>query len=89
VRRHNLPAEDSTVVEASHLRGYLKAGIGVHDAGGDPTQLDVQDDVVFEGNEFWMADDCLASSEIRWKGLRIRRKDQPGTPRPEWNASVS
>jgi hypothetical protein len=89
VKLHNLPATEPTVVEGCELRGYLRAGIGVDDVDGDPSRLEVRDDVVFGGNEFWMADDCAADSEIRWGGLTIRRKDQAGTPRPEWNASVS
>jgi hypothetical protein len=67
--------------------GHLTAGIALT-ADSEPTKLDLRN-VTVDANEFWMADNCHVDSFILWDGLTIRRKDQLGELRPEWNASVS
>jgi hypothetical protein len=49
---------------------------------------------VFEGNEFWLGPDINPATGIRVHdaahgNITLRRADQPGIFRPEWNASVS
>jgi hypothetical protein len=87
VPHHNAPPSKPTLIEDCHFEGYQRAGIGVIDPN-EPTWLDLRN-VTFGGNEFWLDDNCHPDSFILWNGQTIRRKDQPGTFRPEWNASVS
>jgi hypothetical protein len=86
VPHHNASPSKPTLIEDGHFIGYQRAGIGVIDPN-EPTWLDLRN-VTFGGNEFWLDDSCHPDSFILWNGQTIRRKDQPGTFRPEWNASV-
>jgi hypothetical protein len=86
-RDHVAPPQQPTVIEDCSFTGYRQAGIAIV-IDNQPTHLDVRN-VTFEGNEFWLGDDISSDSFILHQGLTIRRKDQPGEFRPEWNASVS
>jgi hypothetical protein len=49
---------------------------------------------VFGGSAFWLGPSipsgCRVSVDDAVNGrLSLRRVDQPGTPRPEWNAAVT
>jgi len=84
---HNAGPEQPTLIEDCTFTGHLTAGIALT-ADSEPTKLDLRN-VTVDANEFWMADNCHVDSFILWDGLTIRRKDQLGELRPEWNASVS
>jgi hypothetical protein len=86
-QHHIAPPQQPTVIEDCSFTGFRQAAISIT-ADDEPTQLDVRN-TSFEGNEFWLADDIAPDSFILYQGLTIRRKDQPGQFRPEWNASVS
>lgn len=75
------------------FRGYTKAAFGFVDPLPFPNVLNIVN-CTFEGNEFWLGPDIHAATKIRVQDplhgtLTLRRADQPGTLRPEWNASVS
>jgi len=84
---HNAGPEQPTLVEDCSFTGHLTAGVTLI-ADSQPTQLDLGN-VSFDGNEFWLADNCHPDSFIVWNGLTIRRKDQAGLFEPKWNANVS
>jgi hypothetical protein len=77
-----------------HFRGYGKAAFGfVDQASPFPNIFNIVDSV-FEGNEFWLGPDINPATGIRVHdaahgNITLRRADQPGIFRPEWNASVS
>jgi hypothetical protein len=89
-------AEPSAAVqfEDCHFRGYSKAAFGFIDKGSPFANLfDIQG-CSFDGNGFWLSVDIHQGSRIRVQdpihgSITLRRADQPGVPRPEWNASVS
>jgi hypothetical protein len=69
------------------------AQVGIPEGGDHPQLYDIVD-CRFEGNELWLADDVPADTLLRLSdgtggSLLVRRADQPGEPRPDWNASVS
>jgi hypothetical protein len=75
------------------FRGYTKAAFGFIDPFPYPNVLNIIN-CTFEANEFWLASDIHPGTHIdlsdpaRGK-ITLRRADQPGLFRPEWNASVS
>jgi hypothetical protein len=82
-----------TLISGSTFMGGRQAQIGVPD-GGDHPQLYDLTDCTFEGNEFWLADDVPVETVINVRdssagSFTVRRADQPGEPREEWNASVT
>jgi hypothetical protein len=86
-------ADRVTLVSGSTFVGGHKAQVGIP-KGGDHPQLYDFVDCTFEGNEFWLADDVPADTKLNVQGgssgsMVVRRADQPGDPRPEWNASVT
>jgi hypothetical protein len=75
------------------FRGYGKAALGFVDTPPFPNDLTLLN-CTFEGNEFWLAPDIHPATRIRVQDpvhgmITVRRADQAGTFRPEWNASVS
>jgi hypothetical protein len=83
----NIFPEQPTVIEECIFTGYKEAGILIA-AENFPMRLDLRN-VTFGGNEFWLTDTCHPDSFILWKGLTLRRRDQPGVFEAKWNASVS
>lgn len=75
------------------FRGYNKAAFAFIDPFPYPNVLNITN-CTFEANEFWLASDIHPGTRIdlsdpaRGK-ITLRRADQPGLFRPEWNASVS
>jgi hypothetical protein len=80
-----------TVISNSTFAGGRLAQIGIPD-GGDHSQLYDIIDCAFVGNEFWLADDVPSDTALNVQSAAgsytVQRSDQPGQPRPEWNASV-
>jgi hypothetical protein len=74
--------------------GYTKSAFGFIDENSlFPNSFSILD-CHFEGNEFWLGSTIHPSSQIQIKdairgSITLRRVDQLGTLRPEWNASVS
>jgi len=82
-----------TLISGSTFMGGRRAQIGVPE-GGDHPQLYDLTDCTFAGNEFWLADDVPVETVINVRdsnagSFTVRRADQPGEPREEWNASVT
>jgi hypothetical protein len=82
-----------TVISGSTFAGGRMAQIGLPDGGEHPQLYDFVD-CTFVGNEFWLADDVPPDTTLNVSGsspgtYTVRRNDQPGEPRPEWNASVT
>jgi hypothetical protein len=81
-----------TSITGSTFKGGVKAQVGLPQ-GGDHPQLYDFVDCTFEGNEFWLADGLPDQTNLRVDGpggsFVVRPADQPGDPRPAWNATVS
>jgi hypothetical protein len=82
-----------TLIEGCTFRGGRLAQVGIPEGGEHPQLYDIVD-CTFDGNELWLADDVPPDTLLRviepdGDALLVRRADQPGQPRPEWNASVS
>jgi hypothetical protein len=88
------PPEAPTQFVECHFRGYKKAAFGFVAPVSPFPNYFVISDCVFEANEFWLASNIHPESRIVVKDsvhgdLILRRADQPGVFRPEWNASVA
>jgi hypothetical protein len=88
---HSKPGH-AALFEACQFRGSTQAGFAA--LGEEHPDLYDLVNCAFEGNEFWIGEDVPPDTVIRVQdsshgALQIRRSDQPGTPRPEWNASVT
>jgi hypothetical protein len=81
-----------TMVSNSTFQGGTVAQVGLPE-GGDHPQLYDFTDCTLVGNEFWLADDVSVETALRVTGsaesYTVRRFDQPGQARREWNASVT
>ena len=82
-----------TMISGSTFMGGRQAQIGLPEGGDHPQLYDISG-CTFEGNEFWLADDVSVETELNVRdssagSFTVRRADQAGEPRPEWNASVS
>jgi hypothetical protein len=86
-----------STVERSTLRGFRKAAVtctfDFHDYGPIRSLWVLKDCDYGVGTPFWISDSVHERTEVtvqdgRFGTLILRRKDQPGVPRPEWNASV-
>jgi hypothetical protein len=87
------PAAPVQFVE-SRFRGYSKAAFGIVDEGSPFPDLLSVVDCTFEGNEFWFGPGVHVDSRVRvldpiHGSITLRRADQPGVFRPEWNARVN
>jgi hypothetical protein len=90
------PAPPPVLFTRCEFRGYSKAAFGFVNPPGIapfPHSFSVVD-CTFEANEFWLGPDINPGSRIRFLNpargsITLRRADQPGELRPEWNASVS
>jgi hypothetical protein len=92
--RHVQPPDNATRWEGCQFRNYGTADFGIvtggpDGGGGEADWHHVTDDCTFDGNELWIGEGVHPSSRIEIQGVVAMRKDQPGTPRPEWNASVT
>lgn len=91
---HVLPAAAPILMERCEFRGATRAALAaITPSRTIPDTLDVLD-CAFEGNEFWVGDAVPAGSFIHVRDalhgdLTLRRKDQPGQLRAEWNARVT
>jgi hypothetical protein len=95
--RSLLPDTAVTTVRNCMFRGYLDAAILCEGNLGDTrlysTRWQVLDCDYGSGNQFWVTDTIHEGTEIQVQdavlgSLLLRRKDQAGVPRPEWNASL-
>ncbi|MGH9119724.1 MAG: hypothetical protein ACRD0A_18185 [Acidimicrobiales bacterium] len=82
-----------TLISGGMFMGGRRAQVAIP-KGGNNAQLYDFVDCTFDGNEFWLADDVPADTLLTVEGgqhgsLIVRRADQPGEPRPQWNASVT
>ncbi|MGH8773898.1 MAG: G8 domain-containing protein [Jiangellaceae bacterium] len=82
-----------TLIRDGTFMGGNRAQVAIP-KGGDNLQLYDFVDCEFEGNAFWLADDVPADTALRvlsgdGGSYVVRRADQRGEPRPEWNATVS
>ena len=88
--------DQPTRIVRCSFRGARKAAVALlYEGENGPSSIDWLEvrDCAFQGNEFWLADRIMAGSRIEVRGapygsLTLRRADQPGTFRPEWNARV-
>jgi hypothetical protein len=94
-KRHPQPAGRPTAIRGCTFRGYRRSALGLTDStpGRGPDVVDLVD-CRFYGNEMWLADGLLVATLIRVQDssngtLAVRRSDQSGTYRPEWNARVT
>lgn len=76
------------------FRGYTNAAFGFIDENSPFANSFNIVNCSFEGNEFWLGSTIHPASQIRVDDairgtLTLRRADQPGALRPEWNARVS
>jgi hypothetical protein len=74
--------------------GYATAAFGFVDQTSPFPNLFNIVNCAFEGNEFWLDANTHVGTRIGvqdpvYGALTLRRGDQPGTFKPEWNASVS
>lgn len=90
---HGLPAELPVLFQGCDLRGHTHSAFAFLADATNPEFFDIFD-CTFEGNEFWLGDDIHADSLIHVRDavhgdIQLRPVDQPGQPRPKWNASVA
>jgi hypothetical protein len=91
---HPLPASVPTDFRGCSFRGARKAAFGLlSDGSENPDWLDVVD-CSFEGNEFWLSSGIHPESAVRVQdaahgSLELRRADQAGSTKPQWNARVT
>jgi hypothetical protein len=93
IGEHHIDADVETAISRCTFTGGRTAQVGLP-TGGEFLQSYRFDDCVFHGNEFWLADDVPASTLLRITdaergAILVRRVDQGGDARPEWNAAVS
>ena len=92
--RPRAPTDRVTLVSGCDVHGR-QPGPGRHSRGRQPASSSTTSSTArSEGNEFWLADDVPATTVLNVDGgqhgsLVVRRADQPGDARPEWNASVT
>jgi hypothetical protein len=82
-----------TMISGGTFMGGRKAQVGIPQ-GGDHPQLYDFIDCTFDGNAFWLASDVPPDTALTLDGgsegsMIVRRGDQDGEPRPEWNAAVT
>jgi hypothetical protein len=92
--RHTQPGLAPGVFEDCAFRGYTDAAIAFLSdrPTAEPELFDVVD-CTFAGNEFWLDPRIPVGSVIHVRdaehgSIVLRRADQAGELRPEWNASV-
>lgn len=91
--RHTLPAGRHTRFSGCSFLGAERGAFGVVDGQGKNADLIDVVDCAFNGNEFWLANGIVADTLIRVQddklgSLAVRRSDQQGTYKPQWNARV-
>lgn len=90
---HVVDTERETAMSGCTFKGGNRAQVGLP-TGGEFSQLYLFRDCTFEGNEFWLADDLRPDTRLRVNdaergSIVVRRVDQEGEVREEWNAAVS
>jgi hypothetical protein len=95
VRKHRLAAPVPVLLERFVARGLQVAGVWFNYEVDDtnPSRVDIIDWTV-TGTEVWIEPGLHPDSVIRFQSaargaLQLRPVGQPGTPMPEWNASVT
>lgn len=91
---HPTPSLAPVQFTGCRFRGFTKAAFGFVDSPSAFPNVYSVVNCAFEGNPFWLAPDIHPGSRIRVQdaihgSITLRRADQPGVFRPEWNASVS
>lgn len=84
-----------TTFDGCSFQGFRRAALGFTYTGGNgassPERVEIRG-ATFSGNELWLASEIAAESVIRLheggRSWDVRRRDQDGEYRPEWNASV-
>lgn len=96
VEKHQLPGNVTDII-GCEFKGYNVAAIGFNYDGrngeSEPERFEIVD-CRYHGNEFWLDDNIVAESAIKVQdavhgAILLRRRDQPGELRPEWNARVT
>jgi hypothetical protein len=81
-----------TTVSGCTFKGGNRAQVGVPQ-GGDHPQLYEFVNCTFEGNAFWLGEGLPLQTHLLVQGTDgsyvVRPADQPGEPRPAWNATVA
>jgi hypothetical protein len=81
-----------TSISGCTFKGGNRAQVGLPD-GGDHPQLYDFENCTFEGNAFWLANGLPAATHLLVNGADgtfvVRPADQPGEPRPAWNATIA
>jgi hypothetical protein len=90
---HALPGEIPVLIDRCLFRGYTEAALAFLADATSPELFEIRD-CTFEGNEMWLSSEIHAASLISLRDALhgdtdVRRFDQAGSLRPEWNASVS
>jgi hypothetical protein len=90
---HLIDSEVETQVVGCHFTGGRRAQVALAEYG-EFHQLYGFEDCTFGGNELWLADGVPPHTKLRIAdaergALVVRRADQGGERRPEWNAAVS
>jgi hypothetical protein len=90
---HNIQEDTPTLFENCEFLGYTGLGAVVAKSAQYGDFIDFLN-CTFSGNEFWIGSAVPPETTLRVQDAlhstsEIRRNDQPGTPRPEWNASLT
>jgi hypothetical protein len=93
INAHLVDSGTETRIAGCHFTGGRRAQVALAEPG-EFHQLYGFEECTFEGNELWLADDVPPHTTLRIvdaeRGvLVVRRADQDGEARPEWNAAVS
>ncbi len=90
---HNFSGGSPTSFEDCRFSGARVACVGIVNSNRK-FDMEIFEDCTYEGNEFWLSSTLDANTLVEVQdrehgNLILRPKGQPGTYRPEWNASVS
>lgn len=93
---HKIAADVPTEFTRCTFRGYRHSAVWIaadRDGKGIPNWIDLVD-CTYEGNELFLHPAAAAATRLRVKDrahgdIVVRRWDQPGVPKREWNASFT
>jgi hypothetical protein len=81
-----------TSITGCTFKGGNRAQVGLPDGGNHPQLYDFEN-CTFEGNAFWLGNGLPEATHLQVNGADgsyvVRPADQPGEPRPAWNATIS
>jgi len=91
---HVLPAEQPTLFDSCSFLGYRKAAVGITFTGKTYPDDLLLKNCRFDRNELWLGDGIRPETRVQFSppvrdASLARPMGQPGTSRPEWNASIS